>query len=398
MAVNKNFVVKNGVEVSTDLIYAENTIDKVGIGTTTPGAKLEVIGDIIGVGLTLTGNLTGVDANYSGILTANNGLEIGSGGTSITVDVTNNSTGFNTTSPDTNYVLDVQPGVGQSAANFDGGVVISGDLIVDGSFTGSVDNLSNIAITGVVTANDSEIYTQLDVINNSNVAYQYQATGIGFTQATDNPTLYLIRGKNYRFNLDASGHPFYIKSTSSTGTGNRYDDGVEGQGTQVGILTFKVPFNAPSEIYYNCSVHAGMAGTIFLLDGTGTGGGGSGISSIAVYSFDALVGHTTSLNFASVNQSITVDGDKIDIEITGDKKTGIGSPISYSDGEDSPFSYIDAVATLREDIVLDNTNAGPTTSYVVVSSPTLIVNSGLGITVGTGKTMIIDILNLASHR
>jgi hypothetical protein len=397
MAVNKNFVVKNGVEVSTDLIYAENTIDKVGIGTTTPGAKLEVIGDIIGVGLTLTGNLTGVDANYSGILTANNGLEIGSGGTSITVDVTNNSTGFNTTSPDTNYVLDVQPGVGQSAANFDGGVVINGDLIVDGSFTGSVDNLSNLVITGVVTANDSEIYTQLDVINNSNVAYQYQETGIGFTQATDNPTLYLIRGKNYRFNLDASGHPFYIKSTSSTGTGNRYDDGVEGQGTQVGILTFKVPFNAPSEIYYNCSVHAGMAGTIFLLDGTGTGGG-SGISSIAVYSFDSLIGHTTSLNFASVNQSITVDGDKIDIEITGDKKTGIGSPISYSDGEDSPFSYIDAVATLREDIVLDNTNAGPTTSYVVVSSPTLIVNSGLGITVGTGKTMIIDILNLASHR
>lgn len=397
MAVNKNFVVKNGVEVSTDLIYAENTIDKVGIGTTTPGAKLEVIGDIIGVGLTLTGNLTGVDANYSGILTANNGLEIGSGGTSITVDVTNNSIGFNTTSPDTNYVLDVQPGVGQSAANFDGGVVINGDLIVDGSFTGSVDNLSNLVITGVVTANDSEIYTQLDVINNSNVAYQYQATGIGFTQNTDNPTLYLIRGKNYRFNLDASGHPFYIKSTSSTGTGNRYDDGVEGQGTQVGILTFKVPFNAPSEIYYNCSVHAGMAGTIFLLDGTGTGGG-SGISSIAVYSFDSLVGHTTSLNFASVNQSITLDGDKIDIEITGDKKTGIGSPISYSDGEDSPFSYIDAVATLREDIVLDNTNAGPTTSYVVVSSPTLIVNSGLGITVGTGKTMIIDILNLASHR
>lgn len=396
MAVNKNFVVKNGVEVSTDLIYAESTIDKVGIGTTTPGAKLEVIGDIVGVALTLTGGLTGTDANYSGIVTTNSGLEIGSGGTSITVDVTNNSTGFNSTSPDTNYVLDVQPGAGQSAANFGGGVVIDGDLSITGNFSGTVENLSNVTVTGVITANDAEIYTQFDVINNSAVAYQYQSTGIGFTQNTDNPTLYLIRGKNYRFNLNASGHPFYIKETSSTGTGNRYDDGVEGQGTQVGILTFKVPFNAPSQIYYNCSVHAGMAGTIFLLDGTGTGGGG-GISSIAVYSSDTLVGNTTSLNFSGVNQTVTVDGDKIDIQIKGATNTGIGSPISYADGTSSPFAYIDAVSEVRENMVLDNTNAGPSTSYIVVASPRLVIGAGAGVTVGTGKTMILDILDLSSY-
>ena len=395
MAVNKNFVVKNGVEVSTDLIYAESTIDKVGIGTTTPGAKLEVIGDIVGVALTLTGGLTGTDANYSGIVTANSGLEIGSGGTSITVDVTNNSTGFNSTSPDTNYVLDVQPGAGQSAANFGGGVVIDGDLSITGNFSGTVENLSNVTVTGVITANDAEIYTQFDVINNSAVAYQYQSTGIGFTQNTDNPTLYLIRGKNYRFNLNASGHPFYLKETSSTGTGNRYDDGVEGQGTQVGILTFKVPFNAPSQIYYNCSIHAGMAGTIYLLDGTGTGGGG--ISSIAVYSSDTLVGNTTSLNFSGVNQTVTVDGDKIDIQIKGATNTGIGSPISYADGQSSPFAYIDAVSEVRENMVLDNTNAGPSTSYIVVASPRLVIGAGAGVTVGTGKTMILDILDLSSY-
>ena len=97
MAVNKNFVVKNGVEVSTDLIYADNSIDKVGIGTTTPGAKLEVVGDIVGVGLTLSGSTSGTDANYSGIVTANSGLKVGLCGTSINVDVTNNSTGFNST-------------------------------------------------------------------------------------------------------------------------------------------------------------------------------------------------------------------------------------------------------------------------------------------------------------
>ena len=400
MAVNKNFVVKNGVEVSTDLIYAESSIDKVGIGTTTPSAKLDVIGDIVGVGLTLSGSTTGTNANYSGIVTSSTGLDVGAGGTSITVDVTNNSTGFNTTSPDTNYVLDVQPGVGQSAANFGGGVNIQGDLNISGNFSGTVENLTDVTITGVITASDAEIYTQFDIINNSTVAYQYQATGIGFTQNADNPVLYLVRGKKYHFNLNASGHPFYIKKPEagigSVGVSLLYEDGVEGQGTQVGILTFKVPFNAPSLVYYQCSIHSGMGNTMYLLNESGTGGGAPGISSIAVYSADTLVGNTTSLNFTGVNQTVTVDGDKIDIEIKGATNTGIGSPIQYTDGQTSPFAYIDAVSEVRESMVLDTTNAGPGTSYVVVSSPKLVIRSGVGVTVGTSKTMIIDILDLSS--
>ena len=400
MAVNKNFVVKNGVEVSTDLIYAESSIDKVGIGTTTPSAKLDVIGDIVGVGLTLSGSTTGTNANYSGIVTSSTGLDVGVGGTSITVDVTNNSTGFNTASPDTNYVLDVQPGAGQSAANFGGGVNIQGDLNISGNFSGTVENLTDVTITGVITASDAEIYTQFDIINNSIVAYQYQATGIGFTQNADNPVLYLVRGKKYHFNLNASGHPFYIKKPEagigSVGVSLLYEDGVEGQGTQVGILTFKVPFNAPSLVYYQCSIHSGMGNTMYLLNESGTGGGAPGISSIAVYSADTLVGNTTSLNFTGVNQTVTLDGDKIDIKIKGATNTGIGSPISYSDGQASPFAYIDAISEVRENMVLDTTNAGPGTSYVVVSSPKLVIRSGVGVTVGTSKTMIIDILDLSS--
>ena len=266
MAVNKNFVVKNGVEVSTDLIYAESTIDKVGIGTTTPGAKLDVIGDIVGVGLTLTGSLTGTNANYSGIVTANNGLEVGSGGTSITVDVTNNSVGLNSTTPDTDYVLNVNPGTGQSAANFGGGVYIGGDLEVSGAIDGTFTvNLDNPVITGVVTANDAEIYKQFDIINNSNIAYQFQSTGIGFTQNTDDPTLFLNRGEKYHFSLNATGHPFYIKTTRSTGTGDQYTAGVTNNGAQVGVVTFYVPYNAPSELFYQCGSHSGMGNTMYVL-------------------------------------------------------------------------------------------------------------------------------------
>jgi hypothetical protein len=272
MALNKNFVVKNGVEVATNLIYAEGSVGKVGIGVTQPGAKLEVAGNIVGVALTLTGSTDGTDALYTGITTSNRGLDVGSGGTSIHVDVTNNSIGFNSTSPDTDFVLDVQPGVGQSAATFGGALDvqgntwINGDLEVSGAIDGTFTiNLDNTVITGVVTANDAEIYKQFDIINNSNIAYQFQSTGIGFTQNTDDPTLFLNRGEKYHFNLNATGHPFYIKTTRSTGSGDQYTAGVTNNGAQVGVVTFYVPYNAPSELFYQCGAHSGMGNTMYVL-------------------------------------------------------------------------------------------------------------------------------------
>ena len=86
MAINKNFVVKNGLEVSTDLIFADATAVKVGIATTNPQYTLDVHGvlksnhlNVIGVatitgGLVgdLTGNLTGnVIGNLTGSVTGN---------------------------------------------------------------------------------------------------------------------------------------------------------------------------------------------------------------------------------------------------------------------------------------------------------------------------------------
>ena len=46
MAVNKNFVVKNGLEVSTDLILADAETTQVGIATTSPDYTLHVNGGI----------------------------------------------------------------------------------------------------------------------------------------------------------------------------------------------------------------------------------------------------------------------------------------------------------------------------------------------------------------
>jgi hypothetical protein len=49
-----------------------------------------------------------------------------------------------------------------------------------------------------------------------------------------------------------------------TGTANAYSNGVTGNGTNT--VTFVVPADAPSTLYYNCSIHAAMTGAIHIVD------------------------------------------------------------------------------------------------------------------------------------
>ena len=100
-SVNKNFVIKNGVEVATDLIIANLGLNGVGIGSTIPGSKLDV-----------TGNIRGTGVQVNGIGTIRDTLNVGTGGTIFNADPLTDKVGIRTSSP--NYDVEIAGIVGIS--------------------------------------------------------------------------------------------------------------------------------------------------------------------------------------------------------------------------------------------------------------------------------------------
>ncbi len=179
-AINKNFVIKNGLEVDTNLILADSQTNKVGIGTTNPQYTLHVNG---GIGVT--------NAYVSGIGTFPNELNVGLGGTVLTVLGIGGSVGVGTANPA--YLLDVRAPVstGQTALYVKGDVYIDGnldinfgtsggDLEVDSAIIGNITNV-NFNGTGITTVTTLDVNGTIRDINNvSGTSGQYlKSTGTG---------------------------------------------------------------------------------------------------------------------------------------------------------------------------------------------------------------------------
>lgn len=140
-------------------------------------------------------------------------------------------------------------------------------LSTDNNSLSSVTPSSNVSgslVTtgGVFTPFVGDTYTVTNSGTNN-----YVFNGGAFTNAND-PTLTLARGGTYTFVMAYSGtHPFYIKSINIVGTNGAYNTGVTNNGALAGqTLTFTVPIDAPDTLYYRCSSHSGMGGTINIVD------------------------------------------------------------------------------------------------------------------------------------
>lgn len=123
-----------------------------------------------------------------------------------------------------------------------------------------------IDVVGVVTAasfrGDASYTASGRWILGANGTSDYTFTGIGFTQTTNDPVLYLARGRVYEFANNSGGaHPFEIRVSDG---GAAYNDGVTNNAAATGVIRFEIPFNAPNTLYYQCTNHAGMGNTITI--------------------------------------------------------------------------------------------------------------------------------------
>ena len=125
-----------------------------------------------------------------------------------------------------------------------------------------------------------------------------------------------------------------------------------------------------------------------------TGGFNIGIQSGGT---DIATGVVTAINFIGAGNTAVYSAvsKTVDISISGSGGGGLGTAINYADDATAtPFSYIDREATVSENLMLDTTKAGESESIIVSVIPNITLNAGVAVTVGTGKTMIIDVLQI----
>jgi hypothetical protein len=122
----------------------------------------------------------------------------------------------------------------------------------------------------------------------------------------------------------------------------------------------------------------------------------AGTAGVGIQSASAQIGvGITQLNFIGAGNTFAVTGSSVDVSIAGGGGGGIGTVVTFEDASDSPFSYINPEYILEKNITFDTTNAGAGYSSIVVSTiPTITVKSGVGMTVGVGKTLVIDVLQI----
>jgi len=129
-------------------------------------------------------------------------------------------------------------------------LVASGNVTVSGNVTSTTSLISNAATLGT---------TKEFVVTVSGDAF--------YIDGVQQDSLELHEHQTYLFDLTApgSGHPFRLSTTSdgTHGGGSEYTTGTD-YSSIANHLKFTVPSGAPSTLYYYCTIHSGMGGSISI--------------------------------------------------------------------------------------------------------------------------------------
>ena len=265
VSIGGSLTVSGNISIGGTLTYEDVTnIDSVGIVTAREGV---VIPDnkALSLGNRVSGSTLGDLRLYHD---TNNSFidEIGSGNLYIRNN-TNNSIFCQTSGK-----VELYYNGNDKLATTNTGVSVTGTLAAT-TFSGSGASLTNLPaanLTGTLPAISGANLTGIAVTEAPVTDYtitgdgsHYYFHGGGVDETAGDPDLYLIRGQKYRFNnTTGSSHPFEFRVSSG---GSAYSNGVSGD--DEGVQFFTVPYDAPPSIVYQCTVHSGMVGNIYISGG-----------------------------------------------------------------------------------------------------------------------------------
>ncbi len=239
VSIGGTLTVSGSVSVGGTLTYEDvQNVDSIGIITARSG--VQVTGGELRVG-------NNIRLGNAGVVTATSFIGDGSGLTGVTAS----GTGI--------LIKDSGSTVGTA------GTINFGSNL-------SVGTLSAGAVTVTATQADpatTDVQVAYEITNQTSFSY-YRFSGNGVDSSANNPTLYLYRDTKYRFIHNGGGaHPIQIRTSNG---GSVYTDGVtysdtgNNRTTNGNNLDFTPQHDAPATLYYQCTAHSGMIGTINIVE------------------------------------------------------------------------------------------------------------------------------------
>jgi len=213
---------------------------------------VDMVGQIITTGCDQTANISTVTNLPNGVTATLNGNTLTVAGTP--------TSGTVGTFP---YTIIIQSGTASEV--LDGTIIINQNTQSQTSQTQS-DTTQNNSGTNSDTGSTSPTVPQgntydINVTASSSSNYTLSGSDRNGSVSGNDPVITIASGDTINFNVNSPGHPFYIQTAAGVGAVNLVS-GVSNNGTSSGGISWSP--TSTGTFFYQCSLHAGMYGTIIV--------------------------------------------------------------------------------------------------------------------------------------